>query len=94
MQKELLGIIKLIGDKKMNPSMLNGISCAKCDRKMIWEHPNLPGHFMESSCYINFYICYDCMSEHCATTDCKNCEPQYKQSEPGSDNCCFYYLKE
>lgn len=49
-------------------------SCVLCGTKMVWEHPDIPGLYMESSCYIGTDYCYDCMREHCQQTNCLACE--------------------
>jgi hypothetical protein len=50
-------------------------NCALCGTKMVWEHPNIPGHFVASSCDIDgWHICHECMAEHCAGTNCLSCE--------------------
>jgi len=41
---------------------------------MVWEHPDLPGHFIESSCNLEDWpICHECMVEHCVGTNCMGC---------------------
>lgn len=50
-------------------------NCKSCGCKMVWEHPDIPGHFMASSCDIEDWpICHDCMVEHCCQTNCLGCE--------------------
>jgi hypothetical protein len=51
-------------------------NCKICGVKMIWENPQIPGHFHESSCYLGggWPICHSCMIEHCLSTNCLGCE--------------------
>lgn len=40
--------------------------CQKCGQRVGWEHPNIPGYFMFSSCSEGNEengICYDCWAE-------------------------------
>lgn len=50
-------------------------NCKICGCQMVWEHPSIPGHFQESSCYLgsDWRICHDCMVEHCVNTNCLAC---------------------
>ena len=49
-------------------------NCKLCGKKMVWEHPYLPGHFLESSCNLEDWpICHECMVEHCVGTNCMGC---------------------
>ena len=63
------------------------MKCSVCGCEMVWKHPHDPEHLVESSCYIGTDICYDCMSDHCAYTNCLGCR---KGVWP---NCEFRYLK-
>jgi hypothetical protein len=50
-------------------------NCKLCGCKMVWENPNLPRHYLESSCNIeNWSVCRECMVEHCVSTNCYACE--------------------
>ena len=63
-------------------------NCIICDCEMVWENPHIPGHFQESSCYIDDWpICHDCMVDHCCQTDCLWCE--YGKYP----DCRFYEMK-
>lgn len=63
-------------------------NCKCCGAQMVWEHPKIPTKYMVSSCNLEGWeICHDCMVEHCAQTNCLNCE--YGQY-PG---CRFLELK-
>ena len=48
-------------------------NCSTCGCQMVWEHPSIPGLFLESSCYIGGSTCYSCMTEHCTNTTCLGC---------------------
>lgn len=49
-------------------------NCKVCGSRMVWENPNLRGHFHESSCNLaDWDICHDCMVDHCVKTDCADC---------------------
>ena len=64
------------------------LECKNCGTKMVWEHPNIPGMYLQSSAYIGSPYCYDCMSEYCNSTNCLLCdEGQYP-------NCPYAYLKD
>ena len=39
------------------------LKCKKCGTTMVWEHPNFKGLYLESSCYIEKDICYDCFED-------------------------------
>lgn len=64
------------------------ITCVMCGSEIVWEHPNISGLFLSSSDYIGGDICRSCMEEHCAQTNCLNCE---LGTWP---NCPFQWLKE
>lgn len=64
-------------------------NCVKCGTEMVWEHPQMQGIFMESSCYIGADICHDCMTDHCSQVRCKHCP-----RKPRKGDCKFAYLKE
>jgi len=50
-------------------------NCKLCGGAMVWEHPEIPGLFLSSSCNIEEWpICHDCMVEHCCQTNCLGCE--------------------
>ena len=61
--------------------------CAVCGCDMVWNHPLVPEMLVASSCYIGGDTCYDCMSEHCADTNCLGCR---KGEWP---KCSYLYLK-
>ena len=49
-------------------------NCRLCGGKMVWEHREMPGHYIESSCNIEDWpICHDCMAEHCCLANCLDC---------------------
>jgi hypothetical protein len=52
------------------------LNCRVCGARMVWENPSLPGHWHESSCYLwgGWPICDSCMTAHCLSTSCLNCE--------------------
>lgn len=69
-------------------SLLNReINCKVCGSWLIHEHPDCPGMFYASSDYIGADLCHDCMSDHCAQTNCLGCKIG---SYP---NCKYAYLK-
>jgi len=50
-------------------------NCKLCKRKMVWENPDVPGHFHASSNDLEDWdICRECMVEHCCSTNCMGCE--------------------
>lgn len=75
-------------DEKCDPALSGPLDCAKCGTKMVWEHPHIPYLLMESSCFIGADICHDCLSEHCETTPCDNCERR-----PQVGKCNYLYMK-
>ena len=64
------------------------LGCKNCGTKMVWEHPDVPGLYMQSSTYIGSHYCYDCMCEYCNSTNCLSCD---KGQYP---NCPYAYLKD
>lgn len=51
--------------------------CSACGCKTIWEHPDIPGYALASSCYEpGFDMCHECLIEHCMQTNCLQCELQ------------------
>ncbi len=50
------------------------IECKMCGVKMVWEHPDVPGLFMQSSTYTGGEYCFDCLMNHCSETNCLSCE--------------------
>ena len=52
-----------------------GTNCTRCNARLIWENPHIPGHFHESSNIAadGWDICIDCMGEHCVSTNCFGC---------------------
>jgi len=49
-------------------------NCKLCGDKKVWEHPNIPGQLMESSCNVEDWpICNECMVEHCTHRNCFGC---------------------
>lgn len=66
----LLGFDGNLGGESDTPK-----HCKLCGGAMVWENPNLKGHFQESSCNIEGWpVCHDCMIEHCCNTDCSACK--------------------
>lgn len=63
------------------------IECKMCGEKMVWEHPDVPGLFMQSSIYTGGDYCFECMADHCAQTNCLACEIG---SYP---NCIYAWIK-
>lgn len=64
-------------------------SCKICNTAMLWEHPYLEGHTLESSCNIDDSdICYECITEHCTFTNCLGC------SIGDYPNCKYQNIKE
>ena len=63
------------------------IECKMCGEKMVWEHPDVPGLFMQSSIYTGGDYCFECMADHCAQTNCLTCEIG---SYP---NCIYAWIK-
>ena len=53
----------------------------------VWEHPDVPGLFMQSSIYTGGDYCFECMADHCAQTNCLACEIG---SYP---NCIYAWIK-
>lgn len=55
--------------------MSKKIKCKICGCAMVWEHPQVPGVFQESSCYLGdgWPICRDCMIDHCVHANCLAC---------------------
>lgn len=51
-------------------------SCDYCGTSLVWEHPDVPGLFMESSEYEPTFPgwCHTCLAEHCIQTNCLKCE--------------------
>lgn len=73
--RELKNTLDMLTTMKKNPTAENREkNCVLCGTKMVWEHPDIPGLYMESSCYIGTDCCYDCMREHCQQTNCLACE--------------------
>ena len=64
------------------------LKCRNCGTQMVWEHPDIPGVYMQSSAYIGGHYCYDCMSEYCNSTNCLLCE------EGQYPNCPYAFLKD
>lgn len=49
--------------------------CSVCGQKTVYEHPDIPGLFMNNSDDIpGWPVCMSCMEEHCCTTNCLKCE--------------------
>jgi hypothetical protein len=66
-------------------------TCMLCGTTTVWENPEIPGHFHESSNDIEDWpICHDCMIEHCCHTDCDDCE--YKPLI--TSDCRFFEMKQ
>ena len=64
------------------------INCEVCGSWLVHEHPDCPGMFYASSDYVGTKLCYNCMSEYCAQTNCLGCEIGTYS------NCKYAYLKE
>jgi len=63
-------------------------NCKLCGWNMVWENPDIPGHFHESSNNLeDWHICRECMAEHCCQTNCHGCE--YGKYP----DCRFLYMK-
>lgn len=63
------------------------IECRMCGEKMVWEHPDVPGLFMQSSIYTGGDYCFECMADHCVQTDCLSCKIG------GYPDCIYSWIK-
>lgn len=82
-----------IKDEPEYSSSLDGeVCCATCGGKIVWKSEITDSNgnpvYLRSSEYLDgCSMCRSCMSEHCSTTNCSECEIGEKT------NCRFLYLK-
>ena len=71
----VLELLRSIGSEGMTSMLENELHCKLCGSQLIYRIDAFPpGRFMASSDYVGGVICLLCMTEHCAQTNCLQCE--------------------
>ena len=70
-----LGLLGGIEEEEVPEVVEEELYCEQCGSQLIYKVDTLPqSRFMASSDYVGGRICLPCLAEHCAQTNCLQCD--------------------